>query len=51
VHLTNYALNKDNENFRQAESVQDATSHKRTITTVLREMREGPNPIDTELMW
>lgn len=38
VHLTNYALNKDSSGFKQAESVDDTTSHKRTISNVYKRL-------------
>jgi hypothetical protein len=38
VHLTNYSLNKDNENFKQATSIDDDQSHKRTITSILKQL-------------
>jgi hypothetical protein len=34
VHLTNYALNKESETFRQAQDVTDQTSHKWTLTSL-----------------
>jgi len=46
VHLTNYALNKDNDDFKQAESVNDDTGHKRSLTCVLKRLKEDGH--DTE---
>lgn len=48
VHLTNYALNKDNDNFRQATSVEDDSSHKRTITQLLKRLQhdEGQDKVE-----
>jgi Tubulin-tyrosine ligase family len=44
VHLTNYSLNKDNAQFRQATSVEDETSHKRTITNLYKRLeKDGHN--------
>jgi len=38
VHLTNYALNKDNASYRQATAVDDDKAHKRTITSLMRQL-------------
>lgn len=46
MHLTNYALNKDNADFIQATSVEDDSSHKRTITQLWRKLREKNVDID-----
>ena len=35
MHLTNYAVNKENNDFRMAASVNDDTGHKRSLATVL----------------
>lgn len=35
MHLTNYALNKESTNFRQATSVDDTRGHKRSITSLM----------------
>lgn len=44
IHLTNYSLNKDNAEFRQATSVEDETSHKRTITNLYKRLdKDGYN--------
>ena len=40
IHLTNYALNKDNADFKQASSVDDSSSHKRTITNVYQRLED-----------
>ena len=46
MHLTNYAVNKENENFRMAKGMNDDTSHKRTLKKVLERLKaEG---VDTE---
>jgi len=39
VHLTNYALNKDNASYKQASSVDDDKGHKRTITSLMRMLK------------
>jgi len=35
VHLTNYSLNKDNAEFKNASTIDDETAHKRSLTKVL----------------
>ena len=45
MHLTNYAVNKENENFKMATSMNDETAHKRTLKTVLDRLKtEGLDP-------
>ena len=45
MHLTNYAINKENSEFKMAESMEDATSHKRTLATVLERLKgDGLDP-------
>ena len=39
MHLTNYAVNKDNNEFRMAISVNDDTSHKRSLNMVLQRLK------------
>ena len=38
VHLTNYALNKENSDFKQALSVDDDRGHKRSLTAMFRKL-------------
>lgn len=46
MHLTNYAINKENENFKMAKDMDDDTSHKRTLKNVLDRLKsEG---LDTD---
>jgi len=40
VHLTNYALNKDNAAFRQATSIDDDLGHKRSISSLIKTLKE-----------
>lgn len=40
MHLTNYALNKENPEFKQASSVEDDQSHKRTMTQLVKRLRQ-----------
>ncbi len=45
VHLTNYAVNKESDVFRNAKSMQDDTGHKRTLKKVLERLKkEGLDP-------
>jgi hypothetical protein len=46
MHLTNYALNKDNASFRQATSVEDDSGHKRTITSLMKRLRQDNKDVD-----
>ena len=39
MHLTNYAVNKENENFKAAKGVHDDTGHKRTLKKVLERLK------------
>lgn len=50
VHLTNYALNKDNSAFRQATSIDDNQSHKRSISSLMNSLKEQGKNIDQILM-
>jgi tubulin polyglutamylase TTLL6/13 len=38
IHLTNYALNKDNKDFKQAESIDDERGHKRSVTSLWKRL-------------
>lgn len=49
IHLTNYALNKDNGDFKMPQSVNDDTSHKRSISSLLKTLRSQGK--DVEKMW
>ena len=46
MHLTNYAVNKENENFKNAKGMNDDTSHKRTLKKVLERLKA--DGLDTE---
>jgi len=39
MHLTNYAVNKENPEFKQAASVEDEQSHKRTMTQLVKRLK------------
>jgi phosphoenolpyruvate carboxylase len=47
MHLTNYALNKGNSEFKQATSVDDDKSHKRTITKLLQHLTSEGKDTDS----
>ena len=52
MHLTNYAINKESEQFRAAKSIHDDTGHKRTLTKVLERLSsigEDPDRIMGEI--
>ena len=38
IHLTNYALNKENRDFKQAVSVEDDKGHKRAVTSLWKKL-------------
>lgn len=40
MHLTNYAINKESNQFRAAKSMEDDSSHKRTLKKVLERLRD-----------
>jgi tubulin polyglutamylase TTLL6/13 len=49
IHLTNYAINKDNANFQVAEDEKGETGHKRSLAAVYRQIEkdsEENNKID-----
>ena len=48
IHLTNYALNKDNDDFILPQSVHDDTGHKRSITSLLKRLKA--DGYDTDLL-
>ena len=39
-HLTNYAINKDHENFMDNDSYEDESGHKRSLSSVLDQIEE-----------
>lgn len=41
MHLTNYAINKNSENFEANEGSDDDAGHKRTVTSVLKTIEEN----------
>ena len=46
MHLTNYAVNKENADFKNAKSMNDDTSHKRTLKKVFERLKA--DGLDTE---
>lgn len=50
MHLTNYAINKSNQNFVYNESAEQMdTGHKRSLTSVIRTLKE--RGYDTDSLW
>jgi tubulin polyglutamylase TTLL6/13 len=49
VHLTNYSLNKENDDFKAPTSLEDDTAHKRTLTSVFKTLRGLGKDVDK--MW
>ena len=50
MHLTNYSINKDSENFVQPEDGEDcADAHKRTVSSLMRTLEAEGH--DTERLW
>lgn len=47
IHLTNYALNKENSNFKQASSINDESGHKRSVTSLLNKLRNNKKDVDS----
>lgn len=46
MHLTNYAINKESDQFKAAKSKDDETSHKRTLTKVLERLKNDGKDTD-----
>lgn len=46
VHLTNYAVNKDNSNFKMSTGVDDEKGHKRSLKKVLTRLKMEDNDTD-----
>lgn len=49
MHLTNYAINKDNPDFVQPHDINDEGSHKRSITSWLSKLRSDGH--DADALW
>ena len=49
MHLTNYAINKDNDAFVQPDSMEDDGAHKRTITSLMQTLAAEGH--DTDALW
>ena len=50
MHLTNYAINRNADNFEQGEGAEDDGGHKRTVTSVLKHIEEVEG-VPMENMW
>lgn len=48
MHLTNYAVNKDNNGFKMAKGVNDDSGHKRSLKKVLERLKKENR--DTDLL-
>jgi tubulin polyglutamylase TTLL6/13 len=49
AHLTNYSLNKESGQFREATSIHDDTGHKRSLSSLFRHLvKDG---IDVDELW
>jgi tubulin polyglutamylase TTLL6/13 len=46
VHLTNYSLNKDNNDFKAPTCTEDDTAHKRTLTSVFKTLKNMGKDVD-----
>ncbi|KAL3924027.1 MAG: hypothetical protein SGPRY_004042 [Prymnesium sp.] len=46
MHLTNYAINKDNPDFIQPMDLEDGESHKRTISSLMNTLRSKGHDVD-----
>ena len=49
IHLTNYALNKDNQEFKLPTDINDDTAHKRSITSLMKTLKAQGK--DVGKMW
>ena len=47
VHLTNYALNKGNSNFKQAKNINDEEGHKRSVTSLLNRLKADSKDVES----
>jgi len=52
MHLTNYAINKNNDNFVFNEDEDDDDAgHKRSLTAILEYLKENEENFDTDQLW
>ena len=55
MHLTNYAINKESEDFVQASGADDDAGHKRSLTSIFRSIdlarQKDPEVISSEECW
>lgn len=50
IHLTNYAINKDNSRFRHSKNALDDEGHKRSFQTVLNRLRTAGHDTETLML-
>ena len=50
IHLTNYAINKDNFKFRHTKNPLDDEGHKRSFQTLLNRLRHAGHDVDSLLI-
>lgn len=55
MHLTNYAINKDAENFQQASGKDDDSGHKRSLSSIFKHIDEAhaqdPEILTSKQVW
>jgi tubulin polyglutamylase TTLL6/13 len=52
MHLTNYAIQKNSENFVFNEDMDDDSSgHKRSMTSIFDHIRENEPNVDADKLW
>lgn len=55
MHLTNYAINKDADNFQQNQGTQDDKGHKRSLTSIFKlisdDQAKDPDMLTGEQCW
>ena len=50
MHLTNYAINNESEDFKQAEGKDDSGASKRLLSSVLKQIESLDGKIDAETL-
>ena len=50
IHLTNYAINKDNGKFKHSKNALDDEGHKRSFQTVMNRLRTAGHDVDSLLL-
>lgn len=55
MHLTNYAINKDADNFQQNKGAQDDKGHKRSLSSIFNQINEDrlsdPDMLSGDQCW